>query len=269
MEAMQKLFEGWSWGNFIIKNVVNNKMTKIGTRSKNKRDDSYLIGIKLTGEASIDYRGYSIDYSANTAIFLPKESEPNMDYYTDTVKAGSAICVLFDSDVPLSTEPQILKNLDFSAKSAAQKLLNVYNFQDKYSYPEMMAAFFELLSILNKASVSDESRKIKSKFDAALGYIDAHLFDSYIDIKHLAKISGATEKYFRNSFKKHFGISPLAYINRIKVNRIRALISNGELSVRDVAKMSGFSDMNYFSRFFKKHFGISPTEYRNRYCGML
>jgi len=266
---MQKLFEGWSWGNFTIKNVVNNKMTKIGSKVKNKRDSSYLIGIKLTGEASIDYRGYSIDYSANTAVFLPKESLPDMEYYTDIIEAGSAICVLFDSDAPLATEPQILKNVDPSAKSAALRLLGVYNSQNEYSYPELMAAFFELLSILNKESFSAESTKIKSKFDAALGYIDDHLCDSYIDIKQLAEVSGTTEKYFRNCFKKSFGIAPLGYINRMKVNRIRTLILSEELSIREVAKTSGFSDVNYFSRFFKKHFGISPTEYRNRYLRML
>ena len=260
---MKNLFDGWTWGAMTVKNVVAMRHGTVRNSVEKRFTDQYLLGIKLTGEASVIYRDESIDYSAGTALFLPKEENKNFEYYTSATESGRGVIILFDSDTLLSRDPQHLSGIDQNVKNVALKLLNLYNRPDRYSPPEVMSAFYELLSLLYKESIKQKRTKFgDDRFSPALKYIDEHIFDGYIDIQVLADMCSMTEKYFRNSFKKAFGLPPLKYINTVKANHIKMLIMNDEFSIGEVAKMTGFSDLNYFSRFFKNHFGTSISEYR-------
>ena len=42
------------------------------------------------------------------------------------------------------------------------------------------------------------------------------------------------------------------------------LLIEGGLSVNDVARVSGFSDVKYFARAFKKKYGCPPSEMRHK-----
>ena len=54
------------------------------------------------------------------------------------------------------------------------------------------------------------------------------------------------------------GVSPLAYINSLKITRAKELLLSGMYTVTEVAFMSGYSDISHFSREFKKSTGVSP-----------
>lgn len=61
-------------------------------------------------------------------------------------------------------------------------------------------------------------------------------------------------------FGSFFGVSPIKYINALKLARAEELLSSQMYSVTEAAQMSGYTDMSHFSREFKKHTGMSPTE---------
>ena len=84
-----------------------------------------------------------------------------------------------------------------------------------------------------------------------------------IEIDDLAAISGMKPEYFRHSFSKAFGVPPLKYINRLKLERAKLLLSEGR-SVNDTAAAVGFVSANYFTRFFRERTGLTPTEFVKR-----
>ncbi|WP_438350350.1 helix-turn-helix domain-containing protein [Paenibacillus sp. FA6] len=71
--------------------------------------------------------------------------------------------------------------------------------------------------------------------------------------------------YFISYFKKHFGLSPLKYVNRKRTDRAKLLLSTTALSIKEVADQSGFKETNHFTKFFKKETGLSPTDYRTSF----
>ena len=73
---------------------------------------------------------------------------------------------------------------------------------------------------------------------------------------------GITPEYFRKLFKSFYGISPLKYINNLKITHAKELLASGMYSVTEAALQSGYIDMSYFSREFKKASGNSPKYYR-------
>jgi YesN/AraC family two-component response regulator len=59
-------------------------------------------------------------------------------------------------------------------------------------------------------------------------------------------------------------ISPVKYINSLRIEKAKAMLKNSNFSVEEIAYCVGINDRFYFSRIFKKELGISPTEYRKR-----
>jgi AraC-like DNA-binding protein len=68
--------------------------------------------------------------------------------------------------------------------------------------------------------------------------------------------------YFVRRFGKSFGISPLAYFNRMKIYQAMGLLSETQYSIEQISEDLGFSDSSYFARVFKKYTSTTPTEYR-------
>ena len=98
----------------------------------------------------------------------------------------------------------------------------------------------------------------------AIDYIYTEYTNDNIEISYLAELCNMSEAYFRRIFLKNFGISPIKYINNLKIDRAKELITSGLYSISDAAVASGFHDDSYFSRKFKEATGMSPSEYREK-----
>ncbi|WP_028611577.1 helix-turn-helix domain-containing protein [Paenibacillus harenae] len=68
--------------------------------------------------------------------------------------------------------------------------------------------------------------------------------------------------YFSVLFREHTGISPIRYLNKIRIDHAKLLLRNSAHSIKQVAEESGFVDSFYFSRLFQKETGMSPRDYR-------
>ena len=97
----------------------------------------------------------------------------------------------------------------------------------------------------------------------AVDYIHKHYTKELINAQNLAKLCGISYDYLRQLFEKWYGVSPIKYINDLKLKRAKELLGSGMYSVSEAAYNSGFSDVSHFSRFFKANVGISPNEYRH------
>lgn len=62
-------------------------------------------------------------------------------------------------------------------------------------------------------------------------------------------------------FRSQFGVSPIAYVNAVRIARARRLLADPQLSVAQVAFEAGFSDASYFTRVFRRCVGVCPSRY--------
>jgi len=84
-----------------------------------------------------------------------------------------------------------------------------------------------------------------------------------IKISELSSLSYMEETYFIKKFKKAFGDSPIAYLNKLRIYKSMTYLAENKLSLTDIAHRVGIYDSSYFSKIFKSHCGITPREYRN------
>lgn len=68
--------------------------------------------------------------------------------------------------------------------------------------------------------------------------------------------------YFSTIFKQSTGSSFKEYLNMVRIEESKRLLSNTEYSLIDIAVATGFEDQSYFTKVFKKYTGLTPKQYR-------
>ncbi len=89
--------------------------------------------------------------------------------------------------------------------------------------------------------------------------------DKKLSIEALARECNYSVGYFSHLFRSVTGVSPHAYMCRLRMEYAKDLLENTDLSVLSIALSVGCEDQNYFSRFFKEQTGYAPTEYRAKH----
>ena len=65
-------------------------------------------------------------------------------------------------------------------------------------------------------------------------------------------------------FRKHLGVSPLEYRNRLRIEEAKRHLAHSTLSMKEIAERLGYRNALYFSTAFRKRTGVSPSLYRKR-----
>lgn len=93
-------------------------------------------------------------------------------------------------------------------------------------------------------------------------YIVVHV-DDKLNLEKISKDVFLSKNYISSIFKKYVGMSVVAFIQEVKVDRAKILLVEKTRKVQEIAEYLHFSDAEYFSRIFKQKTGMTPTEYRN------
>ena len=68
--------------------------------------------------------------------------------------------------------------------------------------------------------------------------------------------------YFSTLFKQSTGSSFKEYLNMVRIEESKRLLSNTDYSLIDIAVATGFEDQSYFTKVFKKYTGLTPKQFR-------
>ena len=93
-------------------------------------------------------------------------------------------------------------------------------------------------------------------------YVETHLERS-ISLEDLARIAGLSPWHFLRQFKERFGCAPHAWVLRRRLERAKGLLSKGELPIKEVAGLAGFSDQSHLTRIFRRFLGTTPRVFRD------
>lgn len=94
-------------------------------------------------------------------------------------------------------------------------------------------------------------------------YIDTH-YKEPLNLDTLAQQVHVNKYYMVHSFKKEFGVSPMQYLSRRRIEESKYLLEETDMSLTQISRVLGFSSASYFSQSFCKAVGMPPMEYRKR-----
>ncbi|MEV7524868.1 helix-turn-helix transcriptional regulator [Streptomyces sp. NPDC091371] len=85
-----------------------------------------------------------------------------------------------------------------------------------------------------------------------------------LDVPALAAAALMSAGHFSRSFRAAYGETPYSYLMTRRVERAKALLRRGDLSVTDVCFAVGCTSLGSFSSRFTELVGESPSAYRAR-----
>ncbi|HST66632.1 MAG TPA: helix-turn-helix transcriptional regulator [Mycobacteriales bacterium] len=85
-----------------------------------------------------------------------------------------------------------------------------------------------------------------------------------LDVPALARVALMSPAHFSRQFHKAYGESPYSYLMTRRIERAKALLRNGDLSVTEVCMTVGCTSLGSFSSRFTELVGESPSAYRAR-----
>jgi YesN/AraC family two-component response regulator len=95
----------------------------------------------------------------------------------------------------------------------------------------------------------------------AIRYISKN-YASNITLNDVAEQVHLNPAYFSSLFKQSTGSSFKEYLNMVRIEESKRLLSNTDYSIMDISQAVGFEDQSYFTKIFKKYTGLTPREYR-------
>lgn len=143
---------------------------------------------------------------------------------------------------------------------AVQRIVNELSSRNKY-YQYLVVMYYAELLILIYRHMDEVYLPIctNNSLKRAISYIRLH-YKSEITIADVAGQTGVGERYLRKLFTQYLSLSPLDYLNQIRINKSIELLRNTEMSVKEICFACGFKSPQYFARVFKQQTGVTPRE---------
>lgn len=132
------------------------------------------------------------------------------------------------------------------------------------SHPlQVIGELYDLIGLLYKHCVIREINALPTQkgFDRAVNYINDHYTEN-ISSASLSEMFGYDESYFCRKFKKQTGLTVMKYIQILRIEKARKLLTETDQSVQAISQQCGFADTAYFTNRFKSICRLTPTQLR-------
>lgn len=92
-------------------------------------------------------------------------------------------------------------------------------------------------------------------------YINQNFRDP-ITLDSLAQVGNINKYYLVHIFRENIGISPIGYLNQVRIKEAKTLLETTDFSLAEIATFSGFSSQSFFSQVFRRETNQTPSNYR-------
>lgn len=107
---------------------------------------------------------------------------------------------------------------------------------------------------------AQSAAQANAQFTELIEWIQSHLAQS-LDIPRLAEFVSMSDRNFYRKFTQCFGQTPARYVETLRLERCRELLSAG-LSLKQISVLTGYTNPSQLTKAFERRFGISPSLFR-------
>lgn len=94
--------------------------------------------------------------------------------------------------------------------------------------------------------------------------IEKNMEDESFNVASLADKVGYNPKMLYRKIKQITGMTPIAYIKKIRMKKTAFLLRNSQYTITEIMYMVGYSNMSYFIKCFQAEFDLTPKQYLER-----
>ena len=230
----------------------------------------YQINYITEGEGIMETRDGSFPIREGSVILLkpnlwhryrPLKDKGWKEHYVGFV--GEAAEKMIHSSEILNNSPVIQIGFDESILHNFQEIFNHVK-TEKPGYHQICAGLV-MYTLGQIISIKKNENFKHSQIEKAIQKACLIIRDNparNLNIEELARELYTNYSLFRRAFKKYTGLSPMQYHTSLRMKQAVHLLTNTDLSVKEISFNLGFCSVFYFSKLFKEKTGRTPSDYR-------
>ncbi|HBB05233.1 MAG TPA: hypothetical protein DCZ41_01365 [Firmicutes bacterium] len=226
-----------------------------------KRANHALI-FKFEGETIYESNRKTMISNAEKIAFLPK----GCDYIWKSKIGGHFYSIEFEGEL----DEAEMKLFKYPYKDKLSKIFSDFEFEslknsELKKFLMVQCAYrvlYELLIFEANHTFLPTSKK--NDIQKIIEYINKNIA-SALSNETLSEKFGYSVSYFRAVFYKVMGVSPMQYVNRIRMEKAVEMLDSDYGTITDLAESLGYQNVYHFSNAFKKYYGLSPLRYKHEF----
>ena len=225
------------------------------------RHDFWEIVYYTRGSGTVNIDGELVPFTENDIFAIPPQV-PHSDYSNEGFVNYHFNFV--DDEFGFKTFLKLHDTEDLVFKRILKMLYSEYHLK-RGNYTKITDSLYEVLrNYIHSFAHHEDGHPYVEKIINSIIY---NLSNPNYKINDAMTDIPMNRDYIRKLFLRQTGMTPLQYLTRRRLANARQLLENQQesnLSLKEIATMSGFDDYYYFSRVFKQAFGLSPNAWRKR-----
>jgi len=104
--------------------------------------------------------------------------------------------------------------------------------------------------------------------DSVIARCQAWIAEHYAEaapVAAMVRLSGLAERSFKRRFQQATGMSPIEYVQALRIEEAKQMLEAGDEPIESVAQDVGYEDAAFFSRLFRRKVNLTPAQYRKRF----
>jgi AraC-like DNA-binding protein len=219
----------------------------------------------ISGEVLVDIDGVPFLCQPGQILLIPQQSQFSIRYYSEAIgyTGGFAPSILADTKPLRYLSAPLHQGFWFDEGAFIGMLFNML----ASSHEKGDIVFIEKgLDLLLSRIRPDHSAVVPPAVNQFLESVfDPDKLPG--NISSYASEAGISENYLSRLVKQSTGHSVGSWIDIVRIQRAKRMLSSTSLSVIDIASSVGVEDQSYFSRLFKKETGLTPSAFRKKMQG--
>jgi AraC-like DNA-binding protein len=157
-----------------------------------------------------------------------------------------------------------MKELFFQLENASKFnrfiiLLNLIKIASVANYKSLSSFIYD------KKYSDNEGNRMRNVFEYTMNN-----FEKDITLDTISEVANMTKNAFCKYFKKRTNKTYVQFLNELRIeNASKLLASKNELSITDIAELSGYNNISNFNRQFKAFKKVNPSEFRKKFKSSL
>ena len=220
--------------------------------------DFYSLSYRYEGKITVDDGNGALCSEAGSITFIPK----GISYKTEILEDMRMVVIHFKLDKDVNyRNAAVITPADPGFRLLFERIVHDFH-TDKAVDFRCMSAFYELLARLEELPIEDGCKRIPEKIRQVRKFVEQHYADPTLSISFLAERFGISTAYLRREFLRAYQMTPIAFLQSVRVGNAQNMLASKYLSVGEIAEQCGFSSASYFIQVFRKSVGESPDKYR-------
>lgn len=237
-----------------------------------KRIECYSLHFIFEGKIWVEYDGCHVELQKGDLFCLfpgkthhygalPSTEPLRMDWLAVD---GDRVEALFELIGITAEQPYRRGAVSHAVMHAVEQVVQALADADGWSPAialELQGLIHTLLAKLMPEVIASSVSKPSKWIHDCMKYMELHATEG-ITVQQVADYAGVHRSYFSQVFSDQVGMSPLKFIQHIRMEKAKQLLLDSNATVTEIALSLGYPNLYTFTRAFKQYYKASPLAVR-------